>query len=30
MAEQGSFAWMRGMMTTQEIRQMFASGSAEH
>jgi 2-methylisocitrate lyase-like PEP mutase family enzyme len=29
MAEQGSFAWMRGMMTTQEIRQMFASGSAE-
>lgn len=30
MAEQGSFAWMRGMMTTQEIRQMFASGSTEH
>lgn len=29
MAEQGSFAWMRQMMTTQEIRQMFASGSAE-
>ena len=29
MAEQGSFAWMREMMTTQEIRQMFASGSTE-
>jgi 2-methylisocitrate lyase-like PEP mutase family enzyme len=29
MTEQGSFAWMREMMTTQEIRQMFASGSAE-
>jgi 2-methylisocitrate lyase-like PEP mutase family enzyme len=27
MAEQGSFAWMRGMMTTQEIRQMFARGN---
>jgi len=27
MAEQGSFAWMREMMTTQEIRQMYASGS---
>jgi 2-methylisocitrate lyase-like PEP mutase family enzyme len=27
MAEQGSFAWMREMMTTQELRQMFASGS---
>jgi len=26
MAEQGSFAWMRGMMTTQEIWQMFAVG----
>lgn len=29
MAEQGSFAWMRGMMTTQEVRQMFESGSTE-
>jgi 2-methylisocitrate lyase-like PEP mutase family enzyme len=29
MAGQGSFAWMREMMTTQEIRQMFASGSTE-
>jgi 2-methylisocitrate lyase-like PEP mutase family enzyme len=29
MAEQGSFAWMRGVMTTQEIRRMFALGSAE-
>lgn len=29
MAEQGSFDWMQGMMTTQEIRQMFASGSGE-
>jgi 2-methylisocitrate lyase-like PEP mutase family enzyme len=27
MAEQGSFAWMREMMTTQEIREMFAAGS---
>src|SRR5690348_14128499 len=29
MKEQGSFAWMREMMTTQEIRQMFAAGSGE-
>jgi 2-methylisocitrate lyase-like PEP mutase family enzyme len=29
MAEQGSFAWMREMMSTQEIRQMFASGSSD-
>jgi 2-methylisocitrate lyase-like PEP mutase family enzyme len=29
MAEQGSFAWMREMMATQEIRQMFAVGSTE-
>jgi 2-methylisocitrate lyase-like PEP mutase family enzyme len=29
MAEQGSFAWMREMMSTQEIRQMFASGGTE-
>jgi 2-methylisocitrate lyase-like PEP mutase family enzyme len=29
MAEQGSFAWMSGMMTTQEIRQMFAAGGTE-
>lgn len=27
MAQHGSFAWMREMMTTQEIRQMFALGS---
>jgi 2-methylisocitrate lyase-like PEP mutase family enzyme len=26
MAEQGSFAWMREMMSTQEIRHLFASG----
>ena len=26
MAEQGSFAWMREMMPTQEIRHLFASG----
>lgn len=30
MAEEGSFAWMRTMMTTQEIRQMYASGGADH
>jgi 2-methylisocitrate lyase-like PEP mutase family enzyme len=29
MAERGSFAWMREMMTTQDIRQMFAGGGAE-
>jgi 2-methylisocitrate lyase-like PEP mutase family enzyme len=29
MAEQGSFAWMREMMTAQEIREMFAAGSGE-
>jgi len=27
MAEHGSFTWMRGMMATQDIRQMFARGS---
>lgn len=26
MVQQGSFAWMRGMMTTQEIRELFAVG----
>jgi len=29
MAEQGSFAWMREMLPTQEIRQMFASRATE-
>lgn len=29
MAEQGSFAWMRGMMTIREIQEMFESGSSE-
>jgi len=28
MADHGSFGWMRGMMATQEIRQMFARGNA--
>jgi 2-methylisocitrate lyase-like PEP mutase family enzyme len=28
MAEQGSFAWMREMMATQEIRQLFETGKA--